>query len=112
MGYETIFNLEIGQPEIEIKDVAKALCEITGDDDQPYWTSVLEGDNPSKWYDYTQIMHQVSLRHPDTIFTLRGEGEKSDDRWVAYFKGGKVQEEHMPEWVPPLFDSAKLQDPE
>ena len=113
MGYETFFNLEIGhQPGIELQDVAKTLCDVMGDDDPAFWTSVLEGNIQTKWYDYGKDMVQVSLRHPDALFTLRGEGEESDDQWLTYYMGGKVQMEHMPEWTPAPFDPTKLQDPE
>ena len=53
-------------------------------------------------------MRKVSRRHPEAVFTLRGEGEDPGDRWVEYHQNGRIQVERLPEWTPPPFDPAKL----
>jgi hypothetical protein len=36
-------------------------------------------------------MAEVSKLFPNTVFSLSGEGEDSDDLWRAYFKNGVVK---------------------
>ena len=42
-----------------------------------------------KWYDYFSDMSILSGEFPEVKFTIYGDGEDSDDKWVAYFYGGK-----------------------
>lgn len=50
---------------------------------------VLEGE--CKWYDWKQDMKAISIKYPEVLFTLTGEGEEPGDMWIAYFKHGKMQ---------------------
>lgn len=45
----------------------------------------------TKWYDSTKEMIAFSLKHPDILFKLEGEGEESGDIWISYFLNGKQQ---------------------
>jgi len=36
-------------------------------------------------------MRQYSLKHPNTLFKLSGEGEESGDIWQEYYLNGKMQ---------------------
>lgn len=45
----------------------------------------------AKWYEHEEDMKELSLRFPDTVFDLFGDGEDSDDFWHKYFKNGKMQ---------------------
>lgn len=83
MGYYTTFNLEvIGHTEIDHEE------EINNEFHDGY--SVF--DDSAKWYDYQDDMKKYSLKYPDLVFKLEGQGEQNDDMWIAYFKNGKMQE--------------------
>jgi hypothetical protein len=47
-------------------------------------------DDEIKWYDHVKDMKSYSLKYPDTVFCLEGEGEETGDIWKAYFKNGKM----------------------
>lgn len=64
-------------------------------------------EDSCKWYEHEEDMKQLSLKFPDVLFTLRGEGEESGDVWVKYFKEGKMQISKAEIKLEP-FDAAKL----
>ena len=45
-----------------------------------------------KWYSHEQDIRAYSKDHPDVLFEIKGQGEEIGDLWVAYFKGGKMQQ--------------------
>ena len=45
----------------------------------------------TKWYDWEKDMSLISQEFPQFLFTLYGDGEESDDKWVAYFFRGATQ---------------------
>ena len=45
----------------------------------------------STWYDSNTDMKNFSIKHPEALFQMDGEGEKSGDIWRQYWKNGKVQ---------------------
>lgn len=45
----------------------------------------------TKWYTHEENMKEFSLKHPNFVFKLTGEGENSGDIWTKYFKNGKMQ---------------------
>lgn len=122
MGYSTSYTLECeprltrkiscahcGTPmedgessELSEAVLAEALPSYKGDT----FAGVLE--EACKWYDHENDMKALSRKYPEVLFTLRGEGEDAGDVWVKYFKGGKMQAEKQPEFVPPPFDAGKL----
>ena len=90
MGYYTTFelNIEKNPDNIEMKDVIEKINEIAG------WKMFEDLDNEychAKWYDFETEMAEVSKLFPNTVFSLSGEGEDSDDLWRAYFKNGVVK---------------------
>lgn len=60
-----------------------------------------------KWYEHEEDCKAFSLKYPETLFELTGEGEESGDIWVKYFKGGKMQV-CKAQIVFPLFDHKLL----
>ena len=110
MGYNSFHNLQIKESDVTIEDVAATLAQVTNDDDDDaaFWESVLSGETDATWYDHSEDLQKVSMRYPDALLILSGEGEESDDQWVEYHRNGKMQLEHMPEWTPAPFDPDKL----
>lgn len=83
MGYYTRFELEIIEGNDNITDYAKEIGEISGYGDV--------FDDEHKWYDCESDMKKISLKHPNTVFKISGEGEEQGDIWNRYFKNGKCQ---------------------
>ena len=91
MGYHTAFELSIINSEISISDVFSQLSEneFSGlgyaiDQDGCCIDNV-------NWFDHEEDMTALSLKFPDIVFMLYGDGEDRDDKWVKYFKNGKIQ---------------------
>ena len=108
MGYYTYINMEINEAGPDIEQVAETVADVTKDTDVAFWKSALLGETEVKWYERESDMRKVSRRHPEAVFTLRGEGEDPADQWVEYYQNGKLQAEERPEWTPPPYDPAKL----
>lgn len=64
-------------------------------------------EDSCKWYEHEDDMKRLSLKFPDVLFTLRGEGEESGDVWVKYFKEGKMQVSKAEVKLEP-FDATRL----
>ena len=58
----------------------------------------------AKWYEYEADMCLLSSKFPDVMFELSGQGEDSEDMWMAYFYQGKTQ--HCPAII--TFDALDL----
>ena len=43
------------------------------------------------WYEHEEDLIGFSLKHPEALFELSGEGEDNSDMWKKYFQNGKVQ---------------------
>jgi hypothetical protein len=84
MGYDTQYDLSSDDRKIE--EHYAALEEITG-----YDKYYMNGTGYEiKWYEHENHLKAYSLKYPDTLFTLEGEGEESGDVWKKYFKNGKM----------------------
>lgn len=83
MGYETKYTFEFTSDSVycEEDDLIEDIEDVSG---YNIFHSV-------KWYDHEKHMLTVSLKHPEILFTLMGDGEDADDIWVKYFKNGKIQ---------------------
>lgn len=81
MGYYTDYEVSSTLDFSEYKDILEELSDYEFDD----------GFVNAKWYDHEDHMKALSLRYKDVLFTLRGNGEESDDIWCKYFKNGKMQ---------------------
>lgn len=84
MGYYTRHELEVLQGDDDKTDYKKEIGETTD-----YGSSIFEED--IKWSDHEDHMRKYSLKHPQTVFALKGEGEEAGDIWIEYYKNGKMQ---------------------
>lgn len=100
MGYYTRHELEVLQGDDYKTDYEEEIGEISD-----YGASTFEEE--IKWYDHEKHMREYSLKHPETVFALKGEGEESGDIWVEYYKNGKMQREKA-KIVVDEYDEAKL----
>jgi hypothetical protein len=87
MGYYTNYTLKLeknNQKIIkhlrEINQCAKHAIDKNGD--------TLE---QLKWYQHESDLCDFSLKYPDIILKLYGEGDENNDLWIKYFKNGKMQ---------------------
>ena len=83
MGYQTKFELTFeAENETEINDYME-------DNSEKFYGL---GEDSYKWYDHEESMKELSVKFPDIVFALYGEGEDNEDIWYKYFKNGKMQE--------------------
>ncbi len=104
MGYYTTYALLsyeserdlIDQKEMKEEDTEKMFDWIKDN------ASGMRFENldDAKWYKAEDDMTALSIRYPDVIFELYGNGEDSDDSWKSVFYKGKVssviEEKHFP----------------
>lgn len=85
MGYYTRYRLDYEPKCLETSPSIELAKKTAWDSEyNPF-------EEPCKWYDNADDMKAFSLRFPDVLFILRGEGEEAGDIWVKYFKNGKMQ---------------------
>jgi hypothetical protein len=96
MGYYTYFNLKIVDEKDKELDKPKIIKKVRDMFESASWALDEDGDpeDNCKWYDWEKDMLEVSKEFPKNIFRLSGDGEESDDKWIAYIINGKIQ--HCP----------------
>jgi hypothetical protein len=99
MGYYTLHQLEIVKGNDGVTDYEKEISELSEYADC-FSDSI-------KWYEHETDMRVYSLKHPNTLFKLSGEGEESGDIWAEYYLNGKMQKVYA-EIVLAPFDESKL----
>jgi hypothetical protein len=99
MGYRTWYKLNI-KPEPSQELLNELLDDLTIDE-------IVDGFE-SKWYTYDSDMIELSVKYPDYVFTLSGEGDSSDDIWRAFYKSGKSYHWRL-DYNIPEFDESKLE---
>lgn len=128
MGYYTLYSLQVHpysvlQKKVLPGEVSGELCtEIEAEIDKMdvLWVGNA-GDGfygEAKGYEYERDMCLLSLKIPDVLFVLHGDGEDPDDRWDAYFQGGKMQhcpavityDSFSPDRLQELSDPVQLQE--
>lgn len=112
MGYYTDYKLEVkfvcpdcGQISACNKNVERKISKSS------YETrsSMSEDSLNAKWYGHESDVTSLSMRFPDVLFILSGEGERKEDIWKKYFLNGKIQRAPAKvEIVMPEFDITKL----
>jgi hypothetical protein len=87
MGYYTSYDLEIVEGEEELIELLREECDEAG------YAICSSGDTKDdcSWYEHDQDLKAFSLKHPEALFKLSGEGEEAGDLWLKYFRNGKVQ---------------------
>jgi len=80
MGYYTTYDISANSTEIQDAIEKKSEYSFYGG----FASDV-------KWYDWRTDCSDVSLRFPDELIIVEGDGEEQSDQWKAYFKNGKSQ---------------------
>jgi len=97
MGYDTYYQIEI-QPDPEDYDVnswkaqkleAKLCGDLTLEQHKEQIGFIEEN---TRWQEMEEEMSAYSLKYPEILFIVHGEGEESQDLWRHYFKNGKSWE--------------------
>jgi hypothetical protein len=83
MGYYTLHQLEIVKGNDGVTDYKKEISELSKYNDC--------FSDEIKWYEHETDMREYSLKHPNTLFKLSGEGEESGDIWAEYYLNGNMQ---------------------
>jgi hypothetical protein len=104
MGYYTHYSFRVPDSEVTVDQehtYMEELAKITGYSYPELWEA------PLKWYDHSDHMRQLSLRHPSVLFELHGEGEDPLDVWTGWAQNGMYYERPIkviePEFDPELF---------
>ena len=91
MGYYTEYKLETHDSALTITDIFANL----GDWEFPGLNYVVDANgetcNSAKWYEHERDMVDLSLKFPNIIFKLSGEGEDKYDIWIKCFCDGEIQ---------------------
>lgn len=118
MGYYTYFRLEYKALDLEIckheNIEGSNFCHVCGislnaraekhrlvkylesceEDNWWLYTLYVEAYLHDKGWEHNNIMIDLSLKFPNILFTLHGEGEENDDLWRKYYLNGKIQVEY------------------
>jgi hypothetical protein len=90
MGYYTDFKLEIKDSSVDVDNVLEELQSISG-----YRFYIKDGRIESydviKWYDHILDMRNISMKFPNVLFYLYGNGEDEGDMWLEYYLNGSYQ---------------------
>lgn len=102
MGYSTNYSLKVellvggivaelkGEtPLLDLIQLFRLNCEGASGSLQP---NGKPSGNGFSWYEHERDLRAFSLKHPNILFTLHGEGNEAGDIWNKYFLNGKFQE--------------------
>ena len=92
MGYYTSFTLNVDANGESVPGILQALEELEVFDTLYDNSKTVTCYTYTKWYSSTDDLLQISIRFPAAMFTLEGDGEESDDFWMAYIQNGAIQE--------------------
>jgi hypothetical protein len=87
MGYYTRYELSVKKGNTDL------ISEFVSENENAAYALDDNGDSNEscKWYDHEYELKAFSLKHPETLFELKGEGEESGDIWIKYIQNGKCQ---------------------
>lgn len=108
MGYYTDFiikseGLTAKQLKSELISINEYLDPSDFDDE---WGNE-EVQTCLKWYEYSKDINKLSLKYPEILFIITGDGENREDVWREYHLGGKSYID-MIDFNFPEFDKEKL----
>jgi len=90
MGYYTYHTLVVFNKDMQYNNKAREEHELLIT--QAYCDErATEPDlfnDAMKWYTHERDMIEHSLKYPDYVFMIEGEGESRDDLWRQYFYNG------------------------
>ena len=91
MGYYTTYSLTHEEgPREQFKKMLEDIDAMMGDNEMSSFESI-----NAKWYSYEMDIKQLSLKYPDIIFRVNGDGEDSDDLWQDFWHAGKCFSEKV-----------------
>ncbi len=92
MGYYTNYSLAIVIEEDEGKYTKKDIIKhLRREYEEAMRALDEEGNslNEAKWYKSDDDMLEFSIRYPNILLVLSGQGQDDEDKWKCYFKNGK-----------------------
>lgn len=94
MGDYTYFSLRVKNAPGQTADLDEIDKAIRNDFDLVFDDKELGSyGGEAKWYNWEADMIELSLRFPDALFYLEGDGEERDDLWGWYFLNGWAQDD-------------------
>ena len=95
MGYNTCYSLEVRTADNSAAHPNyRAIIKQLRDENEDAECSLDEEGgtlSDARWYDNDADLREFSKKFPDALLVLNGDGEGSDDFWIAYFKNGLMQ---------------------
>jgi len=95
MGYYTCHTLDVklADNSAEHPDKYQIIASLRAENEEAACSFDEEGQtlSNSRWYESSDEMKEFSKKHPDALFVMDGDGEESDDFWIAYYLDGKEQ---------------------
>lgn len=86
MGYTTRYKLKI------IEGDNKVISKLREENEDAAMVIDDKGNSEEPWkWDHEYDMKQFSIKYPNILFKLIGEGESNDDIWHDYYINGKMQ---------------------
>ena len=87
MGYYTAYEMEVIEGDQKLIEEFRNSCEGA--------EYALNNDGtcrePQKWYDCQDDLRNFSIKHPEALFRITGNGEDDYDFWQLYARAGKTQ---------------------
>lgn len=109
MGYYTDYWLTVDNAPGRIADmdaIDNVVCEMFSDIFENFDVGDYQGT--AKWYDHDTDMLELSMKFPDALFYLQGNGDTWDDMWGHYYLNGWIQTDGLEIYTNP-FNPVKLE---
>lgn len=107
MGYMTMYSVSIRTNDSELEKKILREAHQVNQEVEAITDPLCVFLGPCKWYNHQEDLTQISLRFPDVLIELFGQGDDPFDLWTKYFWNGKVQTANA-QIVFDAFDELKL----